>query len=70
MALAAWLSAIRQDSWPAASAVAGIEPGFWAVRQRQPSVRDFGDRKYGIWKRVRARMLFNDPRRDDGLRRI
>lgn len=53
-----------------ARAVADMKWGSWAVQQRQMSDWDFDYQKYGIWKYARARMLFNDPRWNDWLRRI
>jgi thiamine kinase-like enzyme len=53
-----------------ARAIADIKWGSWAVQQRKLSDWDFDYQKYGIWKYARARMLFNDPRWDDWLRRL
>jgi len=53
-----------------ARAVADMKWGSWAVQQRQLSTWDFDYQKYGIWKYARARMLFNDPRWNDWLRRL
>lgn len=53
-----------------ARAVADMKWGSWAVQQRQLSDWDFDYQKYGIWKYMRARAVFNDPRWDDWLRAI
>ena len=53
-----------------ARAVADMKWGNWALQQRKLQDWDFDYQKYGIWKLARARMMFNDPRWDEWLRRI
>lgn len=51
-----------------ARALADIKWGSWAIVNRKLSAWDFDYQKYGVWKYMRARSVFFDPRWESWLR--